>query len=116
MRISSLKISWRKSDSAFGNSKKRTSVTLPYFGLNLNCWLCKVENVIPKRMPSPILARWNIWQRTAFSSLRASRPVNWRMMASAAAGTLLGVPFIPSGTLRAAWLEVSGWFDAFQKR
>ena len=30
-------------------------------------------------------------------------------MASVAAGALLGVPFVPSGTFRAAWVEVSEW-------
>jgi len=40
---------------------------------------------------------------------------SWKMMASAAAGTLLGMPFVSSGTFRAAWLEVLRWITALQK-
>ncbi|HEV7219737.1 MAG: hypothetical protein ACHP8A_05135 [Terriglobales bacterium] len=43
------------------------------------------------------------------------RPVDWKTMASAAAGAILGVPYVPSGTLRAAWTEVSQWVAGLQK-
>jgi hypothetical protein len=39
----------------------------------------------------------------------------WRMMASAAAGTMLGMPFVSSGTFRAAWIEVSQWIAGLQR-
>ena len=44
-----------------------------------------------------------------------SRPADWKAMASAAAGAILGVPFVPSGTIRAAWVEVFQWVAGLQK-
>jgi len=44
-----------------------------------------------------------------------SRLADWKTMASAAAGAILGVPFVPSGTIRAAWAEVAQWVAGLQK-
>ncbi len=46
---------------------------------------------------------------------RDSRSADWKAIASAAAGTMLGVPFVPSGTFRAVWVEFSQWIAALQK-
>ena len=49
------------------------------------------------------------------SGNESSRSGNFKMMASAAAGAMLGMPIDSSGALRAAWVEVSQWIAALQK-
>ena len=46
------------------------------------------------------------------SGSRPDKPMNppaenWRALAAAAAGTLLGMPFVGSHTVHAAWAEIS---------
>jgi hypothetical protein len=36
-----------------------------------------------------------------------SRPVSWRVLAVLAAGSLLGVPFLATGTFHAVWAQIS---------
>jgi len=43
------------------------------------------------------------------------RPAHWKMMASVAAGTVLGMPYVSAGTFLAAWVEVSQWIAALHE-
>jgi hypothetical protein len=43
------------------------------------------------------------------------RSINWRVLGVLAAGCLLGVPFVATGTVHAAWAQLSHMF-AFLRR
>ena len=51
---------------------------------------------------------------TSASDSEGSPDGCWKMMASAAAGTVFGMP-VSSGTFRAAWIEFSQWIAALQR-
>jgi hypothetical protein len=41
--------------------------------------------------------------------------ISWRVLAVFAGGSLLGVPFVVSGTAHAAWTQVSHMFTFFRR-
>jgi hypothetical protein len=45
----------------------------------------------------------------------APHTVNWKVAAGLAAGALLGVPFVATGTVHAAWAQLSHMFAFFRR-